>query len=175
MKLKKTDRERLYKAKGAMVEIIWPEDAPSPRNGKRYKVVNKDDEKLFSVRVERLKRSPYETKATVRVDDDPFLPMIGINGVRLEDGSYETEPERVDEKYEELLCEVNDYGSRLIRAEHRHEAKTVRKEQRVGSSSRAERAIARHSRSLAAKTSSVAGILPISPAGPADAVISSGG
>lgn len=125
MKLTKTDREKLYKAKGAVVEIIWPEDAPSPRNGKRYKVVNKDEEKLFSVRVEALKRSPYEIKATVRIDDDPFLPMIGINGVRLEDGSYETEPERVDEKYEELLCEVNDYGSRLIRAEHRHERKTA--------------------------------------------------
>lgn len=123
MKLKKTDREKLYKAKGAMVEIIWPEDAPRPHNGKRYKVVNKDEEKLFSVRVERLRRSPYEVKATVRIDDDPFLPMIGINGVRLEDGSYETEPERVGASYEATLCRRAEYKHRLATAERRSSGK----------------------------------------------------
>ena len=124
MRLKKTDREKLYKAKGKSSTITWPEDAPFPRKGKRYAVYNEDGDRMFSVRVEGAQKLAYETRATVKIDDDPFLPMIGINGVRRDDGGYETEPERVDRGYEKILCNENLYKSGLVRDESRRRAKS---------------------------------------------------
>jgi hypothetical protein len=123
MKLDKKDRERLYKAKGKAITVAWP-DSERPRNGKRYVVYGDDGKKMFSVRVERSQTLRYETKASIKLDEDPFLPMIGIGGVRREDGGYETEPERVDAHYEGLLVMEAEARNALHQGERRQHLKT---------------------------------------------------
>lgn len=162
MKLKKTDRERLYKAKGKSVLVEWPL-ADAPRKGQRHAVHGDSGERVFSIRVEAVRWR--QGSALVVMDNDPIRILPGLTD----------EPERVSARYERLLCSEAEARNALLQGENVRRRQVESKEARIGRSPRAERAIARHSRSLAAKTSSGGGILPLSPAGPADAVISSGG
>jgi hypothetical protein len=119
MNLPKATRKKLYEAEGKPISISWPLDAPEAHGGKRYAVYSEEDGgKLFTIRLERSKRSPYGTKAMVRIDSDPVRVLPGLAGARLEDGSYETEPERVDEKFEGALVLEASQRNAVLRAEH---------------------------------------------------------
>lgn len=129
MKLEKKDRERLYKAKGKVIAITWPQEAPRARGGKRYAIYGDADEKLFSIRLERSKRGSEMTRAWVRVDNDPIRILPGLTD----------EPERVHEDYEVILCTEATYRNRLLRAEHSGSGKlaeeyAVREQKRVSAS-----------------------------------------
>lgn len=147
MKLAKVTRKRLREAQGKPIECKWPASAPEALSGHKYPVYGKDGF-LFQVRVEAVKRRQSNgetvTHATIVIDADPHRPMVGLQGVRREDGSYESEPERVDAAFEEKramegraktgilgqsqrsLGEVRQNGGRLgkeaaARAHRRHE------------------------------------------------------
>lgn len=162
MKLKKTDREKLYRAKGKAVLVEWPLEH-APRKGQRHAVHGDSGERVFSIRVEGVRWA--QTRALVVMDNDPIRLLQGMAD----------EPEKVSEAYEDMLCFEAAARNAILQGERQRQSELARKEVRIGKSPRSERAIARHSRSLAAKTSAGGGILLIGPAGPADAAISSGG
>lgn len=117
MNIPKQDRKKLYE--GKPVTIDWPTDAPEPHAGKRYAVYSEEDgTKLFSIRLESSKRSRYgTTRATVKIDNDPVRVLPGLPGVRAEDGSYETEPERVSGEYEGKLSLEASQRTAVLKAE----------------------------------------------------------
>ena len=146
MKLAKVTRKRLYAAEGKVIAITWPESAPRAVSGRRYPVYGSGG-KLFDIHVERVKNGAT-IKAWVRMDADPFRPMVGIQGIRNENGDYESEPERVSVEFERELAFRAMPASALLTAERRHESALDGKERKIGSSPRAERAIARQKRSM---------------------------
>jgi hypothetical protein len=131
MKLDKQTRKALYKAAPKAIEITWPQDAPLPSWGHRYPVYTEEGNYAFTVRLEASHKGSYETKATVRIDKDPARILVGLNGVRREDGGYETEPERVDQDYEERLAMTGSAKTAISGAEHRLEARRQSNEAKV--------------------------------------------
>jgi len=123
MKLDQETRKRLYKAAPRSIEITWPVDGPDPHSGKRYAVYNEEGNRVFTILLERSKKSPYETKARVRIDSDPVRILPGLNGTRREDNSYETEPERVSAEYEARLAIQGGAKTVMAGAEQRQREK----------------------------------------------------
>lgn len=129
MNIPKKTRKKLYEAKGPLW-IAWPEGTADPHPGKRYVVYSEEDgSRLFSVRVEKTKERGQ--KAKVKIDNDPVRVLPGLQGIRLEDGSYETEPERVSAEYESLLTREANQRSILLVTERRVEAERRSTERRL--------------------------------------------
>jgi hypothetical protein len=130
-----------------------------------------------SIRVlERHKTKNGSWQAIYVVKDDRGLYVNqGLGYTRSPTRALDREAPILDPAVIEKYAAEAEQKSALLGAERTLEQRVEAKEARVGKSRRSERAIARHSRSLAAKTSSEGGIIPSSPAGPADAAISSGG
>src|SRR3984885_8452027 len=118
----KTTRNGLYEAEGKPIQIAWPEDAPLPSWGRRYPVYSEKGDYAFTVRLEGSHRGSYETRATVRIDNDPSRVLPGLNGVRTAAGDYETEPEQVDRAYEDRLAMVGSAKTARFSAERTLEA-----------------------------------------------------
>lgn len=142
MKLTKKTRKRLYEAEGKPIQIAWPEDAPLPSWGHRYPVYSEKGDYAFTVRLEGSHRGPYETKATVRIDNDPSRVLPGLNGVRTAAGDYETEPEQVDREYEDRLAMVGRSKTIMLGVVQRE----VTKAESSGEGKRAEEHVARAER-----------------------------
>lgn len=130
MRLHKKTRLRLYTAEGP-TSFKWPQDAPEPISGHKYPVYGKGPKKLFSLRVEAVKRLSGGFKVTGTIDNDPFRPMVGIEGVRNEQGDYQPEPERIDEVTENRYAMEGRTKTGELGAEHRVGAKRASKERQL--------------------------------------------
>jgi hypothetical protein len=149
VKLSKKTRKRLYEAGTEVIKISWPASAPEPWKGRRYPVYSKDGRLSFHVRVEwHSKRAAKVQKAKVRIDNDSSRPMIGISGVRRDDGSYESEPERVHKLYEDRMALEASAPNACVVAEHVRQAKLESRESSTASTPRSQRTKERHSRAL---------------------------
>jgi hypothetical protein len=147
MKLGQQDRESLYEArkKKKPAELLWPPDGPILERGAKYPVYSEESgERLFTIRVEDFKREGDRKRATVVFDSHATRVLPGLKGIRAEDGSYETEPERVPAAYEGLLAIEGLQKTKALHGERKLEAKQRGKEQRAGTESRSERAVTRH-------------------------------
>lgn len=130
MRLHKKTRLRLYTAEGP-ITFKWPQDAPEALAGHKYPVYGRNGKKLFSVRLEAVKRLKSEIRVTARIDNDSFRPMVGIQGTRNEEGDYEPEPERVDSQTENRYAMEGRAKTCLLGAEHRVESKRASQERRL--------------------------------------------
>ena len=131
MKLKKTDREKLYKAKGKAVMVEWPlQDAP--RKGQRHAVHGDSGERVFSIRVEGVRWR--DMSALVVMDNDPIRILPGLAD----------EPERVSSQYERLLCGEAEARNALLQGENVRRRKVASRESSVASSLRSQKAKERH-------------------------------
>lgn len=119
MKLGKLARGKLYRAEGKAVTLTWPHDAPEPRSGHKYSIYSESGAFCFRIVLERSKRLPYETKATVRIDGDPIRLLPGLKGVRNELGDYVPEPERIDQDTEDHYAMQAAQRSALLAATSR--------------------------------------------------------
>lgn len=149
MKLHKKTRTRFHKADGAPVEFSWPPTAPEPFRGHKYPIYTKGG-RAFSIRLESVKRRSSGTKVIAVVDNDSNRPMIGLQGVRLDDGSYESEPERVHAVYENQLAQEASQRNVFRAGEQRQSLRREDRESSVPTSTRSQRTKERHVKGLAA-------------------------
>ena len=165
MILPKLTRQRLYKAAGKAVEIVWPEDGPEPKVGRRYSVQT-EAQKPGEAQLLVVSRTELSAgwKATVKLDADP-VRLLGKTGgyvssprgamahtYRTDEGDVQVEPEAVDERYQRLLSEEGRQKTALLGATNRQRQKALSKEQEISEgrpkTKRSERAKLRHLRSI---------------------------
>lgn len=106
MKLRKATRKALREAaaKHESITIEWPPSAPEPEIGRRYPLSSFDPD--ARLRVEKRHRAEVESgwEAEVRLDYDQVRILYGLSPVKNDKDETETEPERVDSRYEKLLA-----------------------------------------------------------------------
>lgn len=162
MILPKLTRERLYKAAGKPVEIVWPQDGPEPKIGRRYSVQSSQKAGEAQLVVVGRKELAAGWKATVKLDADPVRLLGKTSGyvssasgamghtVRNDEGDLEVEPEAVDARYQRLLSEEGRLKTALMGATQRQKQRRGAKEQEIADkrygSQRSERAKLRHLR-----------------------------
>lgn len=151
MKLPKDTRKELREAalKHEPLSIEWPASAPECEIGRKYPLSSfAPDARL---RVEKRHRAECESgwEAEVRLDYDAIRHLHGLAPTKNDLGDVETEPERVDSRYERLLAEEGRLKTEMMGEQQRRIGEVLKKEQGLldARSGRSERAKLRHLRS----------------------------
>ena len=128
MKLNKPDKTALYKARGKAIEIEWPEKtAYVPEKGRIYPLEDMEI-RLEVVEVSGTCREDWII--TARWNHDPIRILHGLKGVRRDDSSYETEPERISKEAEARIAREGVQKTILAGARGRQQEKQARRSKR---------------------------------------------